>query len=183
MTRRAGVARRYARALLDVAREKGDPARVREGLSAVKATLDASAELRRVLTHPALPVDKQAKVADALWAGLDELTRRLLRLLLERRRLALVPEIERAYGEMWNESRGVVSAEAVSASALTPEQAAALEAALARVTGRAVEMRSEVQAALVGGLLVRLQGRTYDGSVRTRLRLLKQRLAGGTPPA
>jgi F-type H+-transporting ATPase subunit delta len=53
-----------------------------------------------------------------------------------------------------------------------------VEQALAALTGRAVELKSRVDPALVGGMLVNIEGRTYDGSVRARLLALRRRLSG-----
>ena len=57
----------------------------------------------------------------------------------------------------------------------------ALSAAVGRVLGKQVEMRAHVDPSLVGGLLLRMEGRVYDGSVRARLRALRERLAGTEP--
>ena len=113
-------------------------------------------------------------------AGASVLLRRLVELLASRDRVALLPDVAEAYADIANAARGVVSAEAVSAVALPEAQARALAAALGGPAGPA-ELRRRVDPELIGGLLVRVGGKTYDGTVRTRLAALRRRLAATSP--
>jgi len=177
--RAQGVARRYARALLDVALQQGDPEALRHELSAAAAVLESHAELRSALEHPALSAGARRKLVEAVWEGRgSKILVRLLALLAERGRTALVPAIEESYGALWNAHRGVVAAEAVSAVPLDEAQTRAVAEALRKATGQEVELQARADPALVGGLLVKMAGRTYDGTVRGRLRALRQRLVG-----
>src|SRR6185503_16272356 len=95
----------------------------------------------------------------------------------ERRRLELLlPAIVRAYGALWNARRGVASAEAVSARPLEDAERRALVAALEKATGLGIELDTREDPSLLGGLLVHVAGRSYDGSVRARLPALRARL-------
>jgi F-type H+-transporting ATPase subunit delta len=107
-----------------------------------------------------------------------ELLRRLLTLLAERNRMELLPEIHRRFTELWNAHRGVVTAEAVAAQPLPAAEARRLADALQRATRREVDLRSSVDPDVLGGVLVRMEGRVYDGTVRARLRALRARLVG-----
>jgi F-type H+-transporting ATPase subunit delta len=180
----AGSARRYARALLDVAVERGDPAAVRRDLGAIASALAAHGGLRAVLVHPAVASGRKKAVCRALFEGkVEELSLRLLDLLAERGRLDLLPGIERSYAALFNERRGVVAAEAVTAVPLEDAQGAALEEAIRRATGKGVELAAGVDPSVLGGVLLRMGGRVYDGTVRTRLRALRERLRGGAEGA
>ena len=172
-------ARRYARALLDVALEKGDTT-LRRDLGDLGQLYAAHAELRTVLLHPAVPPDKKTAVIAALLRGRpSELLLRLVGLLAQRDRIELLPLIAQAYVRLWNRQQGIVEAEAVSARELDETEARAVSAAAAAaVGGTQVELRRRVDASLLGGLLLRMEGRIYDGSVRARLRALRERLAG-----
>jgi F-type H+-transporting ATPase subunit delta len=177
------LARRYARALLEVA-GRGEPAAalaLRDELRAFSPLVSGHPELRRALLDPGLGIEPRRRVLAALAerAGASALLVRLLDLLAARGRFALLPDVVEAYAELANAARGIVSAEAVSAVTLPEAQARALAAAL----GGAVELRTRVDPALVGGLLVQVGGRTYDGTVRTRLAALRRRLAATGPGA
>jgi F-type H+-transporting ATPase subunit delta len=176
----AGAARRYARVLLDVAVAQGDPAALREDLRRGTALLQAERELWVALTHPALAAERRRSIARAVFGGRSTpLMARLLDLLAERGRVSLLPEIERAYGEAWNTQRGVVAAEATCAVPLDPAQTRALVGALRTVSGREVELRARVDAGVMGGVVVKMGERTYDGTVRARLAGLRRRLLHG----
>jgi F-type H+-transporting ATPase subunit delta len=174
-----GAARRYARALLDVAVQQGDPEAVRRELRETTALLAAQAELRSALLSPALPGEARKKLVEAVWGRrASNLMARLMALLAERGRIGLLETIEESFGAMWNAHRGAVSAEAVSAVPLDEAQTRALAETLRRATGKDVELRTRTEAALLGGLVVKMAGRTYDGSVRGRLNALRARLVG-----
>jgi F-type H+-transporting ATPase subunit delta len=175
-----GTARRYARALLDLALEQGVAERVRGELAGARELLARQTELAAVLSHPALPADRRRAIVAAVWgpAGVSPLVERLLTLLAERGRIGLLPGIETVYSQLWNLSRGVVAAHAVSAVALDAVQQQALEAAIRTLAGREVELTTALEPQLLGGVRVTLEGRVFDGSVRARLAALRQRLSG-----
>ena len=176
----AGSARRYARVLLEVALAQGDPAGLREELRSAAALLRDAGELAAALTHAGVPAERRRAVAKAVFGGpCSALLARLLDVLAERGRVALLPEIESAFAEAWNAHRGVVAAEATSAVPLDPAQAEALGAALRAVSGREVELRHRVDPGVLGGVRVRMAERTYDGTVRAQLAGLRRRLLHG----
>jgi F-type H+-transporting ATPase subunit delta len=176
----AAAARRYARALFDVALQQGDPGVLRREIHDAVAVLASHKDLRAALEHPALSTEAKRKVVEAVWASgrTSPLLARLLGLLAEKGRIGLLAAIEESFGALWNVHRGVVAAEAVSAVPLDEAQTRAVTEALRRATGKDVELQTREDKALQGGLLVRMAGMTYDGTVRGRLRALRQRLVG-----
>jgi F-type H+-transporting ATPase subunit delta len=173
------LARRYARALLEVANAGG-----KRGVLALRDELRAfvpqlrEPQLSKALAHPALGAEPKRRLMLALAkaAKLTPLARRLVELLGARDRLALLPDVAEVYADLANAAHGVVAAEVTSAVPLGAAQKKALEAAL-KGRGASVELSTRVEPALVGGLVVRAFGRTYDGSVREQLAALKRRLA------
>jgi len=178
------LARRYARALFDAAAHQGPeaPLALRDELRAFAPLLAGHPELRHALSHPGLGAEPRRRVLAALAerAGASVLLRRLVELLATRDRALLLPDIAEAYADIANTVSGVVSAEAVSAVALPEAQARALALTLGGPAGPA-ELRRRVDPELIGGLLVRVGGKTYDGSVRTHLAALRRRLAATGP--
>jgi F-type H+-transporting ATPase subunit delta len=172
------VAARYARALLDVARTQGDPAAVKVDLDRLAALLHEQLELRHFLHHPAVPAEKKKAALRAIAQGLSTPAQRLVDLLIDRQRTEILAEVARAFTRAWNAQRGVVEAEAVSARPLEENERQDILAAVEKATGRKVELSAVVDPALVGGVLLRMEGRVYDGSVRSRLAALRERLAG-----
>jgi len=176
VTRSTGaLARRYARALFDVADAKGGAAALE--LRGEGAQLDAHAGLRQ----PTLGAEAKRKIVIALAqaAQASPIVLKLVELLASRDRLGLLGDVAAAYAGLANARKGVVAAEVVSALPLAPAQRQALEQALAG-KAESVELTSQVEPGIVGGLVIRMAGRTYDGSVRTRLAALRRRLAASS---
>jgi F-type H+-transporting ATPase subunit delta len=175
----AAGARRYARALLDVAVAQGDTT-VGPALDELAALFTGHADLRTVLLHPTVPIEKKTAVVAALMGRghRSALLERLVALLIEKDRVEILPLVAESYRRLWNAHRGVVEVEAVSARELDDAEAGAVKAAASQVAGKQAELRRRVDPSLLGGLLLRMEGRVYDGSVRARLRSLRERLAG-----
>ncbi len=172
-----GVARRYSRAIFEVAAAAGTARELRPELEAAARALRGSPELERALLHPALPVQKKRSLVATVFAAGSSLLLKTLDLLTSRGRLPLLPAVAEEYVRILLESENVETAELVTAAPLPPEQAARVEVALEAVTGKGIELRSEVDPELLGGVLVKIGGRHYDGTVRGSLRALKARLA------
>jgi F-type H+-transporting ATPase subunit delta len=179
VTRHAsGAARRYARALLELAEGQKGGAAVRRGLADSVRLLAEQNELRAVLEHPAVGAERKRAVIDEVWGREHELVRRLIALLAQRERISLLPEIERLYARLWNEQRGVVAAEALTAIPLGDGAEQRLAGALRQATGREIELATTLAREILGGVVVKMDGRIYDGSVRAKLRALRERLVG-----
>lgn len=176
--RATGAARRYARALLELALAQRVGDEVRRGLREAARLVAQNPDLRTVLTHPAVGLERKRAVVEQVWKGEHALVRRLIVLLAERERILLLPDLERLYSQQWNAQRGVVEAEALTVQPLSDAQRQALEGALRRLSGRDVELTATAAPEILGGLVVRMDGRVYDGSVRGRLRALRGRLVG-----
>jgi len=178
--RQQGTARRYARALLEVAREQSQAAEVREELRQAAGLLQAHPDLAQALSHPALAVERKQAIAREVFGRVraSALLGRLVGLLIARGRVELLGDIARAYTAAWNEQRGVLMAEAVTADALTGAQEERLSAALAAASGRGVELTTVVDPGVLGGVRVTMGGRIYDGTVRGRLTSLRRHLEG-----
>lgn len=170
------AARRYARALFDVAAEAQRGA-VRDDLHQAATAFASHTELREALTNPAVRPDARARLAGAVFAGAAESAGRLLKLLAERGRMVLLPAIARAFAEQVAESAGVITAQATTAVALEAGQRDALTTAIRTATGHAVELETATDPSLLGGVRLTMQGRTYDGSVKSRLASLRRALS------
>jgi len=183
------VARRYARALLDVsegkAPAKGEkpptPETLARELRQSVDLLSAAPDLGRALADPLLPLARKRALVQAVWtkAQASPLLLRLLDLLVEQGRAELLPAVEEAFRHAWNARRGVVEAEAVSAVELAGPQLNALTKALAQVSGKEVDLRTALDPKVLGGVLVRMAGKNYDGTVRGQLKAMKSRLVHG----
>lgn len=172
------VATQYARALLDVARQESDPRQVEQELTAFVDLFESHSTLRKVLVNPAVPTARKRALVSALAAraGLSPVVSRLLGLLAERDRLAVLPDLAAAYRERLLEQLNVVRAEVITAAPLSAGRASELERGLAAVTGRRVTIEARVDPSIIGGVVARVGSTVYDGSIKRQLERMQERL-------
>jgi F-type H+-transporting ATPase subunit delta len=174
-------ATRYARALFDVALKESSVEQVGADLAAFADLVQQHPDLQRVLTSPAVPMLRKRALVEALLARLaigSSIVTKILLLIADRDRLALLPDLLAVYRERLREHQHVVEAEVTTATPLSEDRAAELRQRLARLTGREVTMTTKVDADLIGGMIARVGSVVYDGSVAKQLQTIRQRLVG-----
>jgi F-type H+-transporting ATPase subunit delta len=178
MPSRASAAR-YARALFDVALKESDPVQIEHDLASFAGLMSSNAELHGALTNPAIPASAKHQIVDTLASRLNmaKPAHKLLLLLADRDRLTMVPDMLDVYRERLMEHQQIVRAEVTTAAPLTPDRVAQLQKSLADVTGRKVDMTTNVDPSIIGGVVTRIGGTVYDGSIATQLAKLREKLA------
>ena len=175
----SAVATRYANALADVITAGGAAlAGVPKELQGFEAVLAGSRELANALTTPAVPASRKkavvSRVGDLL--GLSRVSRNLLFVLVDKRRIALLGAILHSLELILDERMGFARAEVAAARELSEPQRAALGTELERLTGKRIRMRYSVDGALIGGVVARIGSTVYDGSVRGQLQAIERKL-------
>ncbi len=179
MTNRT-AATRYARALLDVGvAEKADLDQVERDLAGIVDLFTQHKELAQALLNPVVPVQRKRAAMDALTAKgkLVPIVAKLLGLLAERDRLVLLPDLLSAYRDRLLQHRNVVRAEITTTTALPADRVKAIEAGLARASGRTVSLTANVDPGIIGGVVTRMGSTIYDGSVTRQLQRMKEKLS------
>ena len=169
------VGARYAQALFDLTVETDVVAEVEADLRSLRTMRAQSADLRSLLSSPVFSSDAKARALGAIAdrANFAPTTRKFLGTLAANRRLGALPVIIAAFERLSAERRGVVSAQVVTAVAMTQAQAAALAEALRAALGRDPEVESRIDPAILGGLKVKVGSRLYDASLKSKLDSLK----------
>ncbi len=173
------VAKRYARALADVAAASDALEQVREDLRAFADLLTGHRKLRQLLVNPSVPRKGAAQIVSDIGAamGLASLTATFLRLLLEANRLASLDAIIRTYESVMDERLGRVKAVVTSAAALPDAEQDQLRRRLCELVGTQVYLELRQDPAILGGLITQIGSRVYDGSLKTQLARLRDELA------
>ncbi len=177
MSMRSSAAR-YARALLDVANKESDPERAEQELAAFVDLVRTNPDLERTLANPVVSAADKRAIVQQILERMKPTTPvgKLVLLLASRGRLALLPDLLDVYRERLMEYRNVLRAEVTTAAPLSPERAGQLQQRLANATGRTITMTTKVDASIIGGVVTRIGGTVYDGSVATRLAKVRDRL-------
>ncbi|MBB4657757.1 F0F1 ATP synthase subunit delta [Parvularcula dongshanensis] len=175
---RAAVAERYAGAFFDLAREQDAIAPLEEDMKGLRAAMSSSEDLRRLALSPVFESEDKTRGMTAVLdrMGAHALTRNLVLLLIRNGRLFAMDGVARAFLERAAAARGEVAAEAVSAHPLSEEQEAALRAEIGRAVGKDVNLTTQVDPSLLGGLIVKVGSRMMDNSLKTKLNRLHARL-------
>ena len=176
------LASRYARALFEVAVVEADPRAVEGELANFAALFEQSPPLRRALWNPAVPVARKLAVVCEITgrARYAAPLEKLLKLMAERDHLALLPHLLEAYRRRLMDHLGIVQAEVTTAAALPPERLREVERALARATGKQVTISTRVNAAIIGGVVAKVDSTVYDGSVVRQLERIKDKMTGAS---
>lgn len=177
MTGRA-VAKRYARALLALAKEGGDPSAIADALEQVATALNAPS-VADVVRSPAIKAEVRLDVVRKMVGSLQvpHLLANCLFLLAERRRLAIVDELWRSYLALLDQALGRRRVIMRSATPLSEEQVQRSLEALRGVVGSAEMIPVlEVDPELLGGVVAEIGGVVYDGSVRTQVAKLARQM-------
>ncbi|HEY9756246.1 MAG TPA: ATP synthase F1 subunit delta [Oculatellaceae cyanobacterium] len=171
-TETSTVAAQYADAILQLADQVGGQLAdtVMQDLNLASETFKTSPELTLILEHPSIPTEEKRKVLVELFDGrCQDLTLRLLELLLDKRRITLVPAITREYHSLLNAKKNIVSASLVCADKLSDTALADIKARLAEHVGSHLELEVKVDPSLLGGVVLKLGDQVIDGSLKGKL--------------
>jgi F-type H+-transporting ATPase subunit delta len=175
-----GLARRYARALLDLARESGSLDAAGQELAAAAATFEEP-RLRAVVLSPAVDASARRNIVSRVVGGLgpSASVANLVRLLADRDRLSLLSQVAQAYDALVDAEVGRTRVRVRSATTLGPAEKAELADLAKRLVGAGdVVVSTEVDADLLGGVVLDVGGTVWDGSLRTQLARLSKDMAG-----
>ncbi len=174
------VARRYAMGLMAAAIEERSVERTGTDLDLIGQVLHDSREFRMMVASPVVSAAKKTEVFRSLFGRhVAPTTMDFVRLLAEKNREALLPDVVEQFRILRDERMGIVGAEVTSAVEITPPEKEEILLRLQRYTGRNVWIRYAVDTRIRGGLVVRIADTVLDASLRRQLELLRGRLAAG----
>jgi F-type H+-transporting ATPase subunit delta len=172
------LSRRYGKAFFELAQEQKQEEAIGQEMEQFLAVYTSS-PLQTVLNNPAFDLDSRKSVLLEVTKSLklSPLSVHFLSILLERDRLTYLSAIVSYYRRMLNAAKGRVEAKVIGASPLDAAILERLRRTLHAISGKEVVLHEETEPALLGGVLVEFEGKIYDGTVRTQLEKMKQRLA------
>ena len=174
------VARRYASALADVVLDRGEAKEVQAELQEWEKLLQANANLQEVFRNPTIALDDKRAVLRKLIerASPRGTTANFLKVLLQNQRLTDLAEINRKFSDILDERAGMVAATVTTARPVPDNTQHSLQEKLATLTQKKVRLDFEEDPDLIGGLVTRIGSTVYDGSVRSHLQQIKEKMTG-----
>jgi F-type H+-transporting ATPase subunit delta len=170
------LARRYARALMDLAEE--DPAKVADRLMQFNQLLKANPALKEILISPAFRPEERKNVFSKVFELIDwgRPLDRFLEYLVEKRRVSYLDAIAECFLEMVDEKVGRVRVKLESAVAIDDQSSSQLKKALVDGLKQEVVIDKKVDSSLLAGVSVRVGDLVIDGSMKTKLNSLRNTL-------
>lgn len=171
------VGRRYAQALFEVASEKNNLDAIEEDLKGILSVIEKEKELQRVLYHPQVTAEKKKELINKIFeAKISKEVQNFLNLIIDKHRETYLSEIVAEFTKMANVARNIVDGEVVSAIKLDESYKEELVKVLNRLAGKDVKPKYKVDPSLLGGMVIRIGDKVIDGSVKNKLKTLRQHL-------
>ncbi len=174
------IGRRYAKALIAIGKEQGKLEEIRNDLSKVVNLFNEAELFRRVTCDPVYGKARRKKVLEEVLQrlGIGPVCKSLCSLLIDKERMRYVPAVLDAYTKLEDEVAGRVRAKLLSAYSLPEDTVKSIGEALERRLGKQVVVDTEIDRSLIGGVICKVNGMVFDGSVRTQIEALQSTLRG-----
>jgi F-type H+-transporting ATPase subunit delta len=175
------IAKRYAKALVQIGSESGLIDSFRLELNAVNSVISADKEIQGFFANPAFTAEQKKDVMKQLIAstGCSELVSNFLMLLVDKNRQAFISQIVSNYETLSDEFSGLIRPCVTTAFALDDKQVESIKSALESKTGKKVIPQVDVDPSLIGGVVVQIGDMVYDSSVKTQLNRIQDILQKG----
>jgi F-type H+-transporting ATPase subunit delta len=171
------IARVYAEALFEVAKEKGKLDEIREQLGQFADALEQSQEMQVFFFSPYFSSAEKKEGIGRVLSGADEEVVNFLELLAEKHRMPVIFRIRRHFDELWKRENKKIDVTVTSATELDPEVVEQIGKEIEEQTGQSVELSSRVDDSILGGLVLQVGNMVLDASIRNRLEKLRKSVA------
>ena len=176
--RSSNIAKRYARAFFEIAREDQKYESYYSELTTFSSILEDNKNLKELFLNPVFDRDEKKAVVKSMLQkiNISTTTANFLKLLVDKRRIGILPEIENAYRQLMDDTLKRTRVNVRTAFPLSAELSGKLQERLEEMTGKKVEMAISEDGSLLGGIVVGVGDTLYDGSIKTQLRNIRNLL-------
>ena len=172
------IAQRYAKALAGTVDNIDSLVKIQGELAAVVSAVDASSDLRRLISYPLFTPTQKAKVLNDILvtSGASATVCNFFSVVARATRLNLIHELSSVFDEIVNERMGVVEASVQTAEPMSESQFMVLTRVLSNLTGKKVRINWYQDCSIIGGVKIQIGSKIYDASVKGQLSLIKAKL-------
>lgn len=171
------VAKRYAKALFEVAKERQQLEMIEQELALLDQLFEEHPDFLKLLHHPLIEEETKKKQIQTIFA--DKLSQTMisfLNVLIDSDRENELHDIFDSYVRLANRERGLEDAYVRTVKPLTEEESQRLAEQFGQLTGKTIRIHNRVDPSLIGGVLVRIGDRVYDGSIQGKMNRFKKRV-------
>ncbi len=170
----AEISKEYAEALFALGIENGLENEFLEDLELIRGTFEDTPDFLLFLSSPGIPMDKRtASLDEAFGDSVREYVLSMTKLLCEKGRISLFQECIEEYDALLKVKNMKAEAKVTSAVELTAEERSAIRARLEKMYNKSVELKEIIDPSILGGVIIELDGNRIDGSLRNKLRDVK----------
>jgi len=171
------VASRYAKSLIDLAKEKNVLEVVFEDMKLFKDTADKNRGLMLALKSPVVRHEKKLNILKALFQDrVNPVSYSIFTIITKKNRESILDAIADEFIKLYNDNQGILKATVVTTTPLTDELRKQFTGIVASATGKTIELEEKINTNLIGGYILRINDRQIDASLRSRLNELKLQL-------
>jgi len=171
------AAKRYAKALFELTKETDLLDRTEQDLQLIIKVIYDDEEIRKFLAHPQITREVKKKiVASALSDKILKLTKNMLFQLIDNNRQEVLGEILNQYVKLANDHRGIIDVEAISVVSLNEKEKDKITESFQNKFGKKVRLKNKIDSSILGGMVIRIEDKVYDGSIKTKLQVMKRSL-------
>jgi len=171
------IAEVYSRSLFEVARDQGKLDRIRDELAAVADALEQNRDLAVFFFSPYFSTEEKKQGLDRALVDADPVFRNFLELLIENHRMPVIYRARRQFEALWDREHRLLPVDVTSAVPLDPAISEELGRKIREQTGQNVELTSNVDPNILGGIVLRVGNSILDASIRNRIQQLRREVA------
>ncbi len=168
----------YAQALFEVAEKRGGAEDIEKDLDGIKDLLETNRKFRDILYHPSITRTEKKGLIKKIIAPQcsSKWVKNLLYILVDKRRERMLDFLPDVFKGVARRIRGVISVKVQTVFPLTESRLDKLKGNLEKLTKKKVEIETEVNKEIIGGMVIRIENKIIDGSVVNHLKNLKKNL-------
>jgi len=172
------AAKRYSKALFELAENQHQLDEVQEDLKAVNSAIANNSELKILLTNPTLTHKEKAQIVNKIFSGkLKDLTEKFIHLLGKKGRLDQLPNIYRSFDELYKKKKGIIEARVITPVPLTDKLKKEIYTKIQNLTGsKEIKLEEKVDPSILGGFVLQINDLKYDASILGKLAKIKSKL-------
>ena len=168
------LSNRYAKSLLELCQERNEIDVVNGDMKSLSALVKSSRELQAMLASPVISGDKKLSVLRAVYTSASVTTQTFISLVVNKGRSAELAHIARAFVQLVQEMRGIHNAELITAVKADDTLKAEVIALAGKIAGGTIELEEKLDPAVLGGFILRVDGKEYNASISSKLKEVKK---------
>ncbi len=171
------AAKRYAKALFEITKDSELLEKVEQDLHLVVKVIYSNEDIKNFLNHPQITREVKKDIINSAFSkNISQITKNFIFQLIDNNRQDALEGILSEYIKMANNYRGIIDVEALSVVALNDVEKEKITNSFTKRFNKQIRLKNTIDPSIIGGMIVRIGDKVYDGSIRTKLKVMKRNL-------